>query len=74
MEAADLLTAYQTECHRNPSDCNLLVLTFMHLSAGGTVRKLATATQPQFPRKIAHFKQATGFQISSRTLKKLTFD
>jgi hypothetical protein len=40
----------------------------------GTPRKLATATQPQFSRKIADFKQSTGFQISRRTLRKLTFD
>jgi hypothetical protein len=29
----------------------------------GTQKKLATATQPQFPREITDFKQATGFQI-----------
>jgi hypothetical protein len=40
----------------------------------GTPRKLATATQTQFPKKIADFKQANGFQISKRTLKKLTFE
>jgi hypothetical protein len=40
----------------------------------GTPRKLATATQPQFPRKIADFKQATGFQISRLTLRKHMFD
>jgi hypothetical protein len=40
----------------------------------GTPRKLATATQPQFPRNITNFKQATGFQISRRTLRKLVFD
>jgi hypothetical protein len=34
----------------------------------GTPKKLATATQPQFPRKVANFKQATGFQISRHTL------
>jgi hypothetical protein len=39
-----------------------------------TPRKLATATQPQYPRKIADFKQATGFLINRRTLMKLTFD
>jgi hypothetical protein len=39
-----------------------------------TPRKLATATQPQFPRNVADFKQAIGFQISRRTLRKLTFD
>jgi hypothetical protein len=37
----------------------------------GTPRNLATATQPQFPRKIANFKEATGFQISRPTLRKL---
>jgi hypothetical protein len=36
-----------------------------------TPRKLATATQLQFPRNVADFKQATGFQISRRTLRKL---
>jgi hypothetical protein len=40
----------------------------------GTPRKLAIATQPQFPRKIADFKHAIGFQISRCKLKKLTFD
>jgi hypothetical protein len=40
----------------------------------GIPKKLATATQPQFPRNVAGFKQATGFQISSRTLKKLMSD
>jgi hypothetical protein len=30
--------------------------------------------QLQFPRKIANFKQATGFQINRRSLRKLTFD
>jgi hypothetical protein len=40
----------------------------------GTPRKLATATQPQFPRKITDFKQATGFQTSRRTQRKLAFD
>jgi hypothetical protein len=35
-----------------------------------TPRKLATATQLQFPRKIADLKQATGFQISGLTVKK----
>jgi hypothetical protein len=37
-------------------------------------RKLATAAQPQFPRNIIDFKQATGFRISGRTLRKLMFD
>jgi hypothetical protein len=40
----------------------------------GTPRKLATATQLKFQEKIADFKQATGFQISRRTLRKLMFD
>jgi hypothetical protein len=39
-----------------------------------TPRKLSTATQPHFPRKIADFQQATGFQIRRRILRKLTFD
>jgi hypothetical protein len=39
-----------------------------------TSRKLATATQPKFPKNIVDFKQATGFQISWRTLRKLMFD
>jgi hypothetical protein len=36
--------------------------------------KLATATQPHFLRNVANFKQATGFQIFRRTLRKLMFD
>jgi hypothetical protein len=39
-----------------------------------TTRKLETATQPHFPRKIADFKQAAGFYVSRRTLRKLTFE
>jgi hypothetical protein len=30
--------------------------------------------QPKFPRKVIDLKQATGFQFSRRTLRKLTFD
>jgi hypothetical protein len=41
---------------------------------GGHTKKLATATQPHFPKKIADFRQATGFQISRYTLRKLMFD
>jgi hypothetical protein len=48
--------------------------SYNNLKGEGTPRKLATATQPQFPRKIANFKQATGFQISRHTLRKLTFE
>jgi hypothetical protein len=40
-------------------------------SGEGTPRKLATATQPTLPRNYADFKEATGFQISWRTLRKL---
>jgi hypothetical protein len=40
----------------------------------GTPRELATATQPEFLRKIADFKQATGFQISRCTVRKCTLD
>jgi hypothetical protein len=40
----------------------------------GTPRKLPTAMQPQFLRKIATFKQAAGFQISRSTLRKLMFE
>jgi hypothetical protein len=40
----------------------------------GTPSKPATAMQLQFPNKIADFKEATGFQISRRKLRKLTFD
>jgi hypothetical protein len=40
----------------------------------GTPKKLATATQPQFPKDVTDFKQATGFQISRRTLRKLISD
>jgi hypothetical protein len=39
-----------------------------------TSKKLAVATQRQFPRNIIDIKQATGFQISSRTLRKLMLD
>jgi hypothetical protein len=40
----------------------------------GAPKKLATATQPQLPRNVTDFKQATGFQISRLTLSKLMFD
>jgi hypothetical protein len=40
----------------------------------GTPRKLTTATQPQFLRRIADFKHAAGFQISRCTLRKRMFD
>jgi hypothetical protein len=40
----------------------------------GTPKKLATATQRQPPRNVTDFKQATGFQISRCTLRKLLFD
>jgi hypothetical protein len=40
----------------------------------GTPRKLATAMQLQFPRNVADLKQATGFQLSRRTQRKLLFD
>jgi hypothetical protein len=40
----------------------------------GTLRKLATATQLRFPRIVADFKQATGFQIIRRTLRKCMVD
>jgi hypothetical protein len=40
----------------------------------GTPRKLATATQPQFMRNVADFKQSTIYQFNKRTLKKLMFD
>jgi hypothetical protein len=46
-----------------------------YLSKGeGTPSKLATATQPQLSRNVADFKQATIFQLSRRTLRKLMFD
>jgi hypothetical protein len=37
----------------------------------GTPKILATVTQPELPRNVSDFKQATGFQINSRTLRKL---
>jgi hypothetical protein len=39
----------------------------------GTPKKLANPTQPQLPKNVTHFKQATGFQISRCTLRKLLF-
>jgi hypothetical protein len=39
-----------------------------------TPKKLATATKLQLPRSVTDFKQATGFQISRRTLRKFVFD
>jgi hypothetical protein len=39
-----------------------------------TAEKLATATQPQLSGNVTDFKQASGFQISRRTLRKLEFD
>jgi hypothetical protein len=60
------------------SDESLLKKTnsavFLNSLGEGTPRKVATAKQPQFPRKIADFKQATSFQISRCKLRKLTFD
>jgi hypothetical protein len=44
------------------------------LKGWGTPKKLATATQPQFPPKIACFKKATGFRINRRSLRKIAFD
>jgi hypothetical protein len=51
-----------------------LMTNVTHTKAGGIPRKLATATQLKFPRNVADFKQATGFQRSRNTLSKLTFD
>jgi hypothetical protein len=50
------------------------IVAFLISVDEGTPRRLATATQPQFPRKIADFKQETGFQISRHILRNLTFD
>jgi hypothetical protein len=50
------------------------IVAFLVSMSEGTPKKLATATQPQFPRKIAYSKQATVFQIGRRTLRKLAFD
>jgi hypothetical protein len=50
------------------------IVAFLVSVGDGTPRKLATATQLQFPRNTAEFKQATGFQICRRTLRKFTFD
>jgi hypothetical protein len=44
------------------------------LQVEGTPKKLATAMHPQLPRNVTDFKQATGFQISRRTLRELMFD
>jgi hypothetical protein len=44
--------------------CTINPVIVRYIKGQGTPRKLATATQPQFPRTVAHFKQATGFQIS----------
>jgi hypothetical protein len=43
----------------------------LHLKGEATPRKLATATQSQFPKNVADIKQATDFQLSRRTLRKL---
>jgi hypothetical protein len=48
--------------------------TLLEVKGDGTPRKLATATRPQFPRKIVDFKQATDFEISRRTLRKPMFE
>jgi hypothetical protein len=40
----------------------------------GAPKKLATATQPQLPRNVTDFKQATDFQISRLTLSNLIFN
>jgi hypothetical protein len=46
-----------------------------YMSLGeGTPRKMATAMQPQFLREVTDFKQATCFQISRCTLRKLMFE
>jgi hypothetical protein len=42
-----------------------------NIKGEGKPRKLATASQQQFPRIIADFKQAAGFHISKRALRKL---
>jgi hypothetical protein len=47
--------------------------TATQLKGEGSLRKLATATQPKFPRKITDFKQATVFQISRRKMRKFMF-
>jgi hypothetical protein len=39
-----------------------------------TQKKLATATQLQLSRNVTDFNQATAFQITTLTLKKLTFE
>jgi hypothetical protein len=36
--------------------------------------KVATAKQPQLPKNVTNFNQATGFQINRRTLRRLVFD
>jgi hypothetical protein len=40
-----------------------MLLLLWAIKGKGKPRGLETATQPQFPRKIADFKQASGFQI-----------
>jgi hypothetical protein len=49
------------------------LMTMPIFKGEGIPRKLTTTTQPQFPKKIADFKQATGFQINRRTLRKFMF-
>jgi hypothetical protein len=45
-----------------------------YIKGEGATKKLETETQPQLPRNVTDFKQATGFQISMLTLRKLIFD
>jgi hypothetical protein len=46
----------------------------MNIKGEGKQKKLATIMQPQLPKNVTDFKQAIGFQISKRTLRKLMFD
>jgi hypothetical protein len=52
----------------------LLIRTKPDTKGEGTRKKLATAKQPQRPRNVTEFKQATVFQFSRRKLRKLMFD
>jgi hypothetical protein len=46
----------------------------MNIKGEGTPKKPTTAKQPQLPKNITDFKQATSFQITRRALRKLMFD
>jgi hypothetical protein len=47
-------------------------MIYYHYTWGeDTPKRLTTAMQQELPRNVTDFKQATGFQISRRSLRKL---